>query len=248
MDKTLVYFTDSQMDDYLADKCRKWLRKSSLGLPIVCVSQKPLTFGDVNICVGEIGYSPRTLYASLMEGLMAVETKWVQVAEHDCLYTEEHTRYIPPDDKYFYYNNNVWMMQYANPAHPEMNGMFSHRRSRRVQSQLICATDIYRESTQKLLTIHHDETWNNLYSRGRIAEPGTANEEKTLRLASRSDVVHLYYQIKEYLTNYQARDWKTVEPNIDIRHGKNFTGPRRGNYRNYSLGSWGTMEDILGAV
>lgn len=239
MDKSIVYFTDNSMDERLADACRKWLVRTSCGLPIVSVSQKPLDLGE-NICVGEIGRNSKSMYYQLLEGLKRVKTKWVQVAEHDCIYSEEHTRWIPPDDRYFHYNNNVWMMQYHNPICPEFDGLFSHRRRRRLQSQLICGTKIYMESVTALLGILDTEFWI-----GRIAEPGTTNDPKVLRHAQRPPLIHTYDKVKHYLEAYQARDWRTEIPSIDIRHGKNFTGPRRGSYRNSRLEPWGTMEDIL---
>ena len=240
MDKTIVYFTDNAMDERLADACRKWLVKTSCGLPIISVSQRPIDFGE-NICVGDMVRCPKSMYYQLLEGLKRVKTKWVQVAEHDCIYSEEHTRWIPPDDKFFYYNNNVWMMQYHDPKNPEYDGLFSHRRSRRLQSQIICGTEIYIESVTELLELLEVEFWN-----GRLAEPGTADEVKVLAAATRPSIAHSYDKVKHYLEAYQARDWKTDIPSIDIRHGRNLTGPRRGSYRNNRLEPWGTMGDILG--
>jgi hypothetical protein len=35
-------------------------------------------------------------------------------------------------------------------------------------------------------------------------------------------------------------------PNLDIRHGSNFTGPKRGKDRCYELLYWGKFDDVIG--
>lgn len=243
--KTIVYITDSVLSQDIAEPCRKILEKNSLYCPIISVSQKPLNFG-FNICVGDIGLSGVSIYTQLLAGLKHVKTKWVMVAEHDCLYSEEHVAWIPPDPSLFWYNDNVWFLQYKNSNHPEYDGMFSHTRRRRVQSQLVCEKDILLKATNELLAILKDEQWFAMCPTGRIGEPGTASYPKTMRLASRKELQHLKSAIKDYITEYQAVDFKTRVPNIDIRHGQNFTGQRRGNHRRFFLKPWGAIEDIFG--
>ena len=245
IDKTIVYLTDSELLEPLAGICRRTLTRNAREIPIVSVSQQPLDFGE-NICVGDIGRSGASIYTQLMAGLERVKTRWVMVAEHDCLYSEEHIQYVPVDSTQFWYNDNVWLLQYQNPNHPEYDGMFSHIRRRRVQSQLVCDRDLLVEATTQLLAILKDEQWFAMCPTGRIGEPGTASYPKTMRLASRKELQHLKSAIKDYITGYQAVDFKTKVPNIDIRHGQNFTGQRRGNYRRYSLDPWGTIKDIFG--
>lgn len=244
IDKTIVYLTDSELREQVARVCRKALARNACGLPIVSVSQRPLDFGQ-NVCVGEIGRSGASIYTQLLAGLERVKSRWVMVAEHDCLYSEEHVLYVPPDPTRFWYNDNVWLLQYENPNHPEYDGMFSHIRRRRVQSQLVCDRDLLIEATTKLLAILRDEQWFAMCPTGRIGEPGTASYPKTMRLASRKELQHLKTAIKDYITGYQAVDFKTALPNVDIRHGQNFTGQRRGNHRRYALDPWGTAAEIF---
>ena len=49
----------------------------------------------------------------------------------------------------------------------------------------------------------------------------------------------------DYVVGFNARDFKTVLPNVDIRWGGNFTGPRRGRSKMMTLEPWGTMEHIM---
>jgi len=242
---TILYLTDSALDPWLAGRCRELLLEASGALPIVSVSQEPLDFG-LNICVGAIGRSGLSLERQLYEGLQRVETHWVAVAEHDCVYSREHFAWTPPDDEFFYYNDNAWLCQWHNPNHPHMDGMYSYIGGRRAQSQLICNTERFRKASGEKLGILTDPAWTDRYPKRYIGEPGAANPEKAMRLTRFRNMREIRKRIKEYLVGYQAKDWSTSIPNIDIRHGGNFTGPRRGRSRKYELEPWGTINQVLG--
>jgi hypothetical protein len=245
-DKTILYMTDNALDDWLMKRCQELLLKASDGLPIISVSQKPIEFGR-NICVGDIGRSGLSIDTQLYEGLKETNTTWVAIAEHDCIYSKEHFQWTPPDKNYFYYNDNVWLVQLNNPKYPEWNGMYSYKRLRRVQSQLICSTQLLKNATEKKLAILSDPAWLERHARGRIGEPGAACFARAMKVSRYKDVRHLQAALKEYTTIYGARDFVTKIPNIDIRHENNFTGPRRGNKRRFELKPWGRLEDILNA-
>jgi hypothetical protein len=244
INKTILYITDSALEPVLAQRCRDLLVKASCGFPIVSVSQEPLSLG-LNVCVGKIGRSGLNIDLQIKAGLERVETIWVAIAEHDCVYSSEHFQWIPPDDKYFWYNDNVWLMQLENAKYPKWNGMYSYVQGRRCQSQLICSAVLLREATEKKLEVHSDPAWQERYPTGRIGEPGNADFEKTMAISRYEDVRHLRQQLKDYITKYGARDFNTTIPNIDIRHESNLTGPRRGKKRRFELPPWGRIEDVL---
>lgn len=225
-------------------RCQELLLKAAGGIPIVSVSQKPISFGE-NYCLGDIGRCGLSIDLQLMEGLKHIATKWVALAEHDCIYSAEHFAWTPPDDKHFFYNDHNWLAQWKNPRFPEWDGMFSFKRLRRVQSQLICATELLREATDIKLKVLSDPSWLKRYARGRLGEPGSADLARAIKMSRFKDVRHLRPLLKEYITGYAARDWRTKIPNIDIRHGNNFTGPRRGNWRRFTLAPWGTLQEAL---
>ena len=244
-EKTIVYLTDSQLDPWLADRCRELLLEAANGIPIVSVSQQPLDFG-LNVCVGDIGRSGPSLETQIFEGLKRVETRWVAIAEHDCIYSKQYFEWTPPDDENFWYNDNAWLCQLHNPAHPHMDGMFSFMRGRRAQSQLICNTENFLKASGEKLGILTDPAWIGRYPKRYIGEPGNANPSKAMRLSKFRNMRGVRKKIKNYLTVYHAKDWRSDIPNIDIRHGHNFTGPRRGNKRSHTLEPWGTLYDVLG--
>lgn len=245
LDKTILYLTDHSLDPWLADRCRELLVKSSCGLPIVSVSQKPIDFGD-NICVGEIGRSGLSMDKQTLAGLLRIQTKWVAFAEHDCIYSPEHFFWVPSDEENFWYNDNVWLVQYRNPLHPDWDGMFSYVKGRRVQSQLVCATDLLLEATKEKIGILGSPAWVNRNGARAIGEPGAADYTRTMRLAKYKSMRPVRISLKRYITEHSARDFATIIPNIDIRHGDNFTGQRRGKKRRFELEPWGRLECVLG--
>lgn len=244
IDKSLVYLTDNSLEPWLAAKCMDNISRASMGYPIISVSQKPINFGQ-NICVGDIGRSGYCIDFQLNEGLKHVKTKWVFLVEHDCLYTEEHFRFTPPDDRYFWYNDNVWLLQLFNPRCPEWNGMYSYKRKRRVQSQLVCDAQLLKKATVEKMAILSDPAWMERHPDGRLGEPGSADYDRAMKMSDYKTLRHLKKQLKDYTQGYCARDWRTKTPNIDIRHGGNLTGPRRGKNRCFTLPPWGTMDNVL---
>lgn len=242
---TIIYITDNSVCAPIAEACRKNLMTAAAGRGIVSVSQKPLNFGE-NVCVGPVGRSCLNMDRQILAGLEQAKTKFIAIAEHDCLYTEEHFDWIPPDSKYFWYNTNNWLLQYHSDNHPEYDGMFSYVPGRCVQSQLITGRDaMLRATEQKIAILSHPDVQEVWPSKARLGEPGTDWEKRSRRIFNNPKLRKQWDKVKEYITTCNARMFKTYIPNIDIRHGNNFTGGRRGTKRRWELEPWGKMEDIL---
>lgn len=111
-DLTLLYYTANTIEDYLGENVRKHLLKVNNGkYPIVSISQKPLKFGDENICVGEIGKSYYNCYKQILVGAKKVKTEYIAMCEDDTLYSTEHFAHRPSDKKVFSYNKNMWYVE-----------------------------------------------------------------------------------------------------------------------------------------
>lgn len=242
--KTIIYITDNIIDDKISSLCRKNIIDSIGNLPLISVSHKPIDFG-INICVGEMERNSLTINKQMMKALEMVKTEFIAIAEHDCLYTKEHFDFTPPDKEIFWYNENVWMLQYNSSNHPECNGMFSIFKKRKANSQLICGTEAMIESTKDKIEMMEDPAWRVKYPTGRIGEAGAMNYDHAMRLATGKSVVHIREKLKDYIKKYEGKNWNTKIPNIDIRHDHNFTKNRRGSKRTYQLPYWGTMQDIF---
>ena len=243
---TIIYLTDNELDPKIADACKFYLLRAADGSRIVSVSQRPLEFGD-NVCVGEIGRSGLSIDRQLKAGLDVVDTEFTAIAEHDCLYSYEHFAWAPSDRDIFFYNVNCWLLQYHSDNHPEYDGMYSLYRNRFVQSQLVCGTDVLRRAVDEKLAILSDPSVIEMWpGRTRLGEPGTNYLHRSRRLFKDPALLPVWHKVKDYITKYNARRFQTRTPNIDIRHGNNFTGARRGNKRRWSLEPWGSVEDVIG--
>lgn len=240
---TILYLTDNSLSEPIMSLCQRLLVREAGDLPIVSVSQKPINLGT-NICVGEIGRSWYSLYQQLLAGLEVIETDWVVLAEHDCLYTREYLTYRPDDPSLFHYNSNCWLVQWGG-GHPELNGMYSYWPSRVAFSQLVCKRDLLQQSTHEVINLL--EMGLHVAKKSRWhGEPGTAEQAlKAFVEASSGRPTQLQRYLKEYVTRYDSRFFCTERSNLDIRHGGNFTGPKRGKKRTYSLPYWGTFADVI---
>lgn len=236
---TLLYLTDNSLEPSLALRCQELLIKVANGKRIVSVSQKPLDFG-YNVCVGDIGRNGLSIDIQMLAGLEQIKTDFVAIAEHDCMYSQEHFEFIPNDYDNFYYNNNCWLVQYSNPKFPELNGQYSFMNNRRVQSQLVCSVELLKKATaEKIEILSAPEYKGRFKDKTRLGEPGTNYLQRSKRVFHGQSFNKLWDKIKKYITLYNAKDFNTVIPNLDIRHSNNFTGPRRGKNRTFSLAPWG---------
>ena len=241
MDKTIIYITDNSLNPEIFELCKRKLLETAGDIPIISVSQKPIDLGT-NICLGEIGRSWLSLYKQQLAGLRAAKTKYISIVEHDCLYTPEHFAWIPPKDDTFYYNENVWFMQFGG-NHPELNGMFSSFWTQRFAlSQLICNRELHIKAIEERLYLF-EQGAKGITNAG---EPGVCKDlTLAYNLAKSGSHAHLSGLMEKHLSQFNAEPFRTENPNIDIRHGSNFTGPKRGKNRRYELPYWGRLEDII---
>jgi hypothetical protein len=229
---SIIYYTDNCLEPFLTEKCQAYLVKAANGKRIISVSQKPIEFGD-NLCVGDIGRSHHSLFYQTLMGAQEAKTRYIALAEHDCLYTTEHFDWVPPDDAYFWYNVNHWLADWNS----DTAGMYSYYR-RKVMSQLICERNIYiRAIEEKLKMLDAGATIRK--GQPGACEPGVCDN----RIAFLAELAKLKDVGKE---TFQAKSFATMRPNIDIRHGGNFSGGRRAQKRRYWIDPWGSLHSILG--
>jgi hypothetical protein len=214
------------------------------------VSHKPIDLGT-NIAIGPHKSSWLTLYKQLYIGLSKVTTENVLIAEHDCLYHDEHLRWQPPRDDTFYYNENVWMVQWSEPEKKEIaNGTYSQFWGQRLAlSQLICNAKLYKETLDRRLEII-DQDHALVKGIDHVGEPGVSawNEKRLARVRKWADdgrPVYLKDMLGKVLELEQYETFETKVPNIDIRHDANFTGPRRGRRRRMKLPYWNEFKYIM---
>lgn len=232
--KTIIHISEPSLDPQIAEMCRKQLKKACGDNHIISVSQVPLDLGE-NICVGDIGRSWLNIYKQQLVGLKATKTEYVAIAEHDVLYTQEHFDWTPPRNDTFYYNENNWFVEWRRE---EMRGMYSRwPKPRLALSQLICSRDLLIQSIEERLQLIE----GGIKIMRKLGEPGAFPPKvvEAARIAVSGKPHQMQHLLEDHLTKFKYETFKTVLPNLDIRHESNFTGARRGKNRTYELFPWG---------
>jgi len=254
VDTTIVYYTDNFIDEKLFRFCQKNILEAADGKPIISVSQKPIDFGE-NICVGDIGRSHLSLYKQILAGVEKVKTKYVALAEHDCLYTKEHFNWLPPldykvRDERFFYNVNHWLVRAS-------DGKYTFAR-RKILSMMIANTELTRVSAiDKVKMI----AAGGMIRKGQpgACEFGVCTPEEAFVNGvevcefgvcdHRVEYLRYLASLKDFGKDIGLRRaiaFRTEIPNIDIRHGNNFSGTRHGRDKCYSIPYWGEWKTVIG--
>lgn len=110
-DLTVIYFTSNKEHPEFERKIQETLIKSIAGLPLISISQKPMSFGK-NICVGDIGASPENILLQIKTGAVEAKTRFIALAESDFLYPPSYFEFRPHDDETFYYPDDVYLIWY----------------------------------------------------------------------------------------------------------------------------------------
>ncbi len=162
---------------------------------------------------------PLQMFKQILAALEASTAEVVFFCEQDVLYHPTHFDFVPPRKDVFYYNTNVW-------KHDLETGKSWRTDDCRQVSGIAC----YRE----LALAHYRARVARVEAEGFTMamgyEPGTHNRP-------------------ERVDDATSATWESTKPNIDIRHGGNFTRTRTspGDYRNarYARG-WTEAEDVPG--
>jgi hypothetical protein len=108
--KVALYYTCNTHRPEIDDQCRAQLQKCKL--PIVSVSlNRELDFGDTRLTMDGTR-SPLTMHKQILKGLEASAADFVFLCESDVLYHPCHFDFTPPRRDTFYFNINVWKMDY----------------------------------------------------------------------------------------------------------------------------------------
>lgn len=200
--KGIIFYTDNQLKLKIAGKVQHQLNK--IGLPISSTSLKPMKFGNNVYLNLKRGYL--TMFKQILAALENLDTDIVYFCEHDVLYDKSHFEFTPKDKNIWYYNVNVWKLNF------ETGHAIKTDDCKQVSG--IC---VYRETAiqhykkrieileQKQKELNEEEF--NRYVRAMGFEPGTHNRE-------------------ERVDNNTSESFSSKVPNVDIRHDKNLTSTR----------------------
>lgn len=108
--KAVLYYTDSRLDEKIAEDCRNNILKGIKEKHITSVSLSPLSFGKNIVIEAEPGID--TMFRQILAGLESITDPIVFFCEHDVIYDPSHFDFVPPRKDKFYYNTNVWKWKY----------------------------------------------------------------------------------------------------------------------------------------
>ena len=250
--------------------CRDHLVVAARCKPIISVSQKPIDLG-MNICIGETGRSHLSMYTQILTGLQAATTEYVALVEHDCLYTPYHFMWVPPAKDVFYYNLNVWFVNMKGEYFYQRRRVLSQlicgrdialkaiedkvyllKHGYMIRKGVLgacepgCLSD--KEAFEQAAFCEAD--WLKTHDIKDIKteppqlqavtqEPGVCDER-----AEYKGVLAQFKDLGKEVGVWKADTFNGELPNVDIRHGTNFSRGRRPKDPVMYLPYWGKWSEI----
>lgn len=209
--KGIIYYTDSELDESIAEPVRAQLLQvaSEKNIPIVSSSLKPLNFGVKNVVLDR-KRGIITMFKQILAALEASDAEIIFFCEHDVLYHSSHFDYTPKRKLAYYYNLNVWKVRVSD-GHAlkvdnlkQLSGLCGYRSTliRHYKRRLA----IIRDRRKALKTVG-EPLVNEGVSKYMGYEPG----------------LHSY---PRGVDNYKVKSWRSEYPNLDLRHSNNLTKSR----------------------
>lgn len=183
MKKEILFFTDNQLKLKIAHKVQRQLLK--IGLPIISVSLKPMSFGKNIHIKMKRGYE--AYFTQILAGLEASDADIIFMCEHDVLYHPSHFDFTPISKDKFYYNHNWWRYHTS-------DGFICRWDANQVSG--LCA---YRTTLLE-------------WYRARLEDIKSGKKE---------------WSFEPGKSGNQTEVWKSLYPNVDIRHESNLTKSKR---------------------
>lgn len=199
MTKGIIYYTDNRLGEPIFSVCQKNILTT--GIPIVSCSLKPISFGRNTVL--DLVPGPVTMAKQILVALNASDTEWIFFCEHDVLYHSTHFEFTPSHKDVFYYNTNVWRWEYRGDKVITYDNF-------RSLSGLCVSREKAIEHYEKKIKLILERGWDKVpgrnprWARSIGYEPG-----KSKRIGGFSDD--------------RIEEWRSVYPNIDIRHGGTLT-------------------------
>ena len=211
MTKGIIYYTDNSLDEEFAKLFRQRLVNAAPDIPIVSVSQRPIDLGK-NICIGEIGKSYYNLWKQVLTALMYSKADVVYIAEHDVLYDSSYFEFEPEDDNCFYYNRNLWFVRTRDGrALSKPNLCFS---------QCICNKLTLLDNMMQRVKWYENK--GGTHPRYGPSEPGRIRKTKLDERKLFGINLDQKWRLERFMSS---------KPNVDVRHGENYSGTRRFNIK-----------------
>lgn len=211
-EKGIIYYTDNELPDAIANPVQEQLFKISKekNIPIVSSSLKPMNFGAKNVYSPDLKRGIITLFTQILRALEASTADIVFFCEHDVLYHPSHFDFVPKRRLAYYYNVNVWKVRLSDGHSLKVDDI--------KQLSGLCG---YRKN----LIRHYRKRLEIIEKRRReiIAAGKPLEHEGVSKYMGYEPGMHSY---PRGVDDHPVRTWRSDYPNIDIRHEQNFTKSR----------------------
>lgn len=222
-DLTAVYYTCNAISEKFARNTQDHLLRALGEIPLVSVSHEPMLLGK-NVVV-DLERSHFNIYRQALIGAQEATTKYIALCEDDVLYSPEHFKYRPKDDKKFAYNLGAWSIYtWVKPP------MFTHKGIvRRNLNSLICERNLFIDAMEERFSKHPNPTGE---LKDVWAEPSK-------------------YERQLGVTIRESEEFYTNPPNIIFSHQTELsfaglgTRKRVGEFRATSIPFWGSASGIM---
>jgi glycosyltransferase involved in cell wall biosynthesis len=228
--KGIIYYTDSKLDEKIAKPVRERIQMiaKDKNIGIVSSSLKRMEMGYKNVRFPTMKRGYLTMFKQILGALENSKDDIIFFCEHDVLYDESHFDFTPEKNDTFYYNQNVWLLRMpdGHALHYDVN-----------QLSGLC---VYRETAIKHFRERYEMT-EKAYKE--------LNEEDFNRFVRNMGFEPMTHGRVVWKNKFPYETWKSVKPNVDIKHGANATGQRwnKDQYRNQQLLiNWTESEEIPG--
>ena len=158
------------------------------------------------------------MFKQIVAGLEAMTEDIVFFCEHDVIYHPSHFDFTPTSPDYYYYNMNSWMYRIEDGHalyydHRSLSGMSCYRKTaiKHFKERLRKIEELIAEAGDTGIVHSRSNPENTIPLREGIHrlgfEPGTHNRPERIDMLG-------------------CKDYRSQEPNLDIRHGGNLTKNR----------------------
>ena len=211
----IIFYTDNNINLKVAHAVQKQLKMISeeLNIPMVSASLKPMPHFGKNVHLPlERGYL--TMFKQILAALEASTADVIYFCEHDVFYHPSHFDFVPETKDDYYYNVNWWRV----PLDPEKSNLPAGFAVSWEAAQ-VSGLSVYREFAiehyRRVVKIVEAEGYSNRLG----FEPGSRNTEESV--AARGGKNAPADGI--FIDGGLIKKWKSEQPNVDIKHGKNLS-------------------------
>jgi len=221
---TVIYLTASMLEKHkphFAAYQKEVLLEAIKDTPIISVSREPLNFGHNILDDGK--KCTDNIYRQMLRACKVAETKYVAVAEDDCLYHEFHFTFRRPcDNEVLYDRNRATLFTWGIPVY--------HWRNRLSNAALIAPREYLIDALEERYT-----KWPDGCPENRVGEVGRGMVERNLGVGLRNCCDTHAAKVAFIQVNH---DWASEER--QRKHRKSY-----GEIQAYDIPYWGRAEEIL---